>query len=89
MTDLLAVQDGPALRITFNRPEHGNTASDSMVGELMQLLQTAEERARFVVLRGAGDHFCAGRATFASSRRRHRIGCAHARLLPVMKTRSA
>ncbi len=34
-------------------------------------------------------HFCVGRAAFASSRRRHRIGCAQARLLPVMKTRSA
>ncbi|MDB5408997.1 MAG: enoyl-CoA hydratase/carnithine racemase, partial [Rhodospirillales bacterium] len=63
MTDIIAVQDGPALRITFNRPEHGNTASDAMVAELMRLLQTAEESdARFVVLRGAGDDFCAGRA---------------------------
>jgi enoyl-CoA hydratase len=62
MTDILAVQDGPALRITFNRPEHGNTATNEMASELMRLLLTAEESSRFVVLRGAGDDFCAGRA---------------------------
>jgi enoyl-CoA hydratase len=62
MTDILAVQDGPALRITFNRPEHGNTATNEMAAELTRLLLTAEESSRFVVLRGAGDDFCAGRA---------------------------
>ncbi len=42
------------------------------------------------VLRGSTTiHFWPGRAALASSRRRQRMGWAHARLLPVMKTRSA
>jgi enoyl-CoA hydratase len=61
--DIIAVQDGPALRITINRPEHGNVASDAMAVELTRMLLAAEESSRFVVLRGAGADFCAGRAT--------------------------
>jgi enoyl-CoA hydratase len=61
--DIIAEQDGPALRITFNRPEHGNTASDAMAAELTRLILAAEATSRFVVLRGVGDDFCVGRAT--------------------------
>ena len=61
--EILSQQDGPILRITFNRPEHGNGATDGMATELTRLLNTAAEKSRLVVLRGAGKDFCIGRAT--------------------------
>src|SRR3981081_4874897 len=59
----LAQQDGPILRITFNRPDAGNGATDGMATELTRLLNGAAEKSRLVVLRGAGKEFCIGRAT--------------------------
>ena len=61
--EILSQQDGPILRITFNRPDHGNGATDYMATELKRLLDTAHEKSRLVVLRGAGKDFCIGRAT--------------------------
>lgn len=61
-----AHQTGAALQITLNRPEARNAMSLQMVSELRQVLQAAEATAgqpdavRVVVLRGAGEHFCAG-----------------------------
>src|ERR1700722_20245062 len=55
-------QDGPILRITFNRPDACNGATDHMATELTRLLNTAAEKSRLVVLRGAGKDFCIGRA---------------------------
>ena len=52
--EILSQQDGPILRITFNRPDHGNGATDYMATELKRLLDTAHEKSRLVVLRGAG-----------------------------------
>jgi enoyl-CoA hydratase len=61
--EILSQQDGPILRITFNRPDHGNGATDYMATELKRLLGAAHEKSRLVVLRGAGKDFCIGRAT--------------------------
>ena len=61
--EILAQQDGPILRITFNRPDAGNGATDGMATELTRLLNGAAEKSRLVVLRGAGKEFCIGRAT--------------------------
>jgi enoyl-CoA hydratase len=61
--EILAQQDGPILRITFNRPDAGNGATDGMATELARLLNGAAEKSRLVVLRGAGKEFCIGRAT--------------------------
>src|SRR5262249_60415788 len=64
MTDeIMSQQDGPILRITFNRPDHGNGATDAMATEHTRLLNSAAESGRLVVLRGAGRDFCIGRAT--------------------------
>jgi enoyl-CoA hydratase len=60
--DIIAEQDGPILRITLNRPEHGNGISDDMARELTRLLGGAAETSHLVVLRGAGADFCIGRA---------------------------
>jgi len=61
--DILSQQDGPILRITLNRPDAGNGATDAMAVELTRLLDGAAEKSRLVVLRGAGKDFCIGRAT--------------------------
>ncbi|MGH6769810.1 MAG: enoyl-CoA hydratase/isomerase family protein [Xanthobacteraceae bacterium] len=61
--ELLVRQDGPILRLTINRPDHGNAASDAMAEELTGILNKAGETSRLVVLRGAGKDFCVGRAS--------------------------
>jgi enoyl-CoA hydratase len=66
--DLIAKQDGPALRITINRPDAGNGMSDDMAREMTQLLLSAHEKAQFVVLKAAGKDFCIGRATMGAPR---------------------
>jgi enoyl-CoA hydratase len=63
MPDILTKQDGPILRITLNQPERGNAVSDQMVMELTGIIQGAEKNSSVVVLRGAGNDFCVGRAT--------------------------
>jgi enoyl-CoA hydratase len=60
--DILTRQDGPILHITLNRPERGNAVSDEMVSELTRLILGAADTSDIVVLRGAGQDFCVGRA---------------------------
>jgi len=62
MADILTKQDGAVLRVTLNHPEHGNAVSDEMVAELTRIIEAAEETSSVVVLRGAGNDFCVGRA---------------------------
>lgn len=61
--DILVRQDGPVLHLTLNRPETGNGVTDEMAAHLTGLLLGADETSRLVVLRGAGDDFCTGRAS--------------------------
>lgn len=63
ISDILTNQNGPILEITLNRPAEGNAASDDMAEQLTKLLLGAGETAEIVVLRGAGNDFCVGRAT--------------------------
>lgn len=53
---------GRILYLTLNRPELRNAMSLTMVAALHGALQEAEQAGdvRAIVLRGAGDHFCAG-----------------------------
>lgn len=60
--DILVKQDGPILRITLNRPDHGNAATDPMALKLTETLLKAGETSRLVVLNAAGKDFCVGRA---------------------------
>ena len=55
-------RQGPALIVTFNRPEVRNALSLSMVHELLSVFDAASvnPKIRAIVLRGAGGHFCAG-----------------------------
>ncbi len=65
--ELLSKLDGPALRITINRPESGNGMSDEMALELTGLLENAHKTAQFVVLKAAGKDFCIGRASMGAA----------------------
>ena len=62
--DILTARNGEILEITLNRPERGNAASDEMIVRLGDLFEQ-ENQARAIVLRGAGDDFCTGRAAGA------------------------
>ena len=61
--DILIKQDGPILRITLNRPDHGNGATDPMALALTEALLKAGETSRLVVLNANGKDFCVGRAS--------------------------
>jgi len=60
--DILTQQDGAMLRVTINRPETGNGMSNDMAVELAEIIEGAAATSQFVVLRGAGNDFCIGRA---------------------------
>jgi len=59
---ILVEQDGPALVITFNRPQRRNAISLQMIAELMAALEAADNDAsvRAVILTGGDKGFAAG-----------------------------
>ncbi len=59
---IVADYKGEILEIVFNRPDKGNAMSDEMIVELGDILEREQRKARLIVLRGAGEEFCAGRA---------------------------
>ena len=66
--DILVGWTGDVLEITLNRPERGNAMSDPMIVELGDIIEREHEKARLIVLRGAGADFCTGRATGGGAR---------------------
>jgi enoyl-CoA hydratase len=60
--DILVQQDGKILRVTLNRPDAGNAATDDMARTLTRVLGEAGKTSELVVLRGNGANFCLGRA---------------------------
>jgi enoyl-CoA hydratase len=62
MSDFLIDQADGVLRVTINHPERGNGMTDDMAMELTRLIDEAVQKASVMVLRGAGDDFCIGRA---------------------------
>jgi 2-(1,2-epoxy-1,2-dihydrophenyl)acetyl-CoA isomerase len=56
------VEEGPVLRITFDRPDRGNALTGPMVDEVIERIETAGagDTARVIVVRGEGRHFCSG-----------------------------
>ena len=60
---LLVDQSGPIVTVTLNRPRSLNAVNAEMTGELEKLvgwLLGHKDQVRVVLLRGAGDAFCAG-----------------------------
>jgi enoyl-CoA hydratase len=60
--DILVAQASDILEITLNCPERGNAMSDPMIVELGDIVEREHDRVRLIVLRGAGEDFCAGRS---------------------------
>jgi enoyl-CoA hydratase/carnithine racemase len=62
MTGLMTDQDGPLLRIRFDRPDRRNAFDDAMVAGLTEIIEAAgnDETVRAVLLTGTGEHFCSG-----------------------------
>ena len=56
--------DGDTARITLNRPEARNALSIELSDMLVDAIQTIKKSTeiKFVVIKGAGDTFCAGDA---------------------------
>ena len=59
---LIEQQHGAVLTLTLNRAEVRNAFNAELIGRLTQAIDRAEdnESVRVLVLRGAGEHFCAG-----------------------------
>ncbi|WP_338242582.1 enoyl-CoA hydratase [Aurantiacibacter hainanensis] len=55
-------RDGNLMAVVLNRPDKKNALTDAMYGTLVEALETAQanDKVRAVVIRGAGDTFCAG-----------------------------
>ncbi len=56
------VDDGPVRRVTLDRPEKRNAMTIAMFDAVTDAVEgaVADDVVRVVVLRGRGDHFCAG-----------------------------
>ena len=61
-SEILVERQGEVLVVTLNRPDRGNAVSDEMVARLAEVVEEADPEARAIVLRGAGEDFCVGRA---------------------------
>jgi enoyl-CoA hydratase len=59
---LLVEEDGPVVKVTLNRPDHGNAFNDDLRIGLPSLLAELDRdrQVRAIVLTGAGRAFCAG-----------------------------
>ena len=59
---LLLTMEGEMARITLNRPEVRNALSIELSDMLIEAIQTIKKKTdiKFVVIKGAGDTFCAG-----------------------------
>lgn len=51
---------GQVATITLNRPDVSNAINTQMRSELVEAIHSANEKARAVILTGAGKNFCAG-----------------------------
>ncbi len=62
MSDEILIRNaGRIVEITLNRPDDGNGVTNDMAATLARAIGEAAD-SHFVVLRGAGDDFCTGRA---------------------------
>jgi 2-(1,2-epoxy-1,2-dihydrophenyl)acetyl-CoA isomerase len=54
--------DGPALRLTLDRPDRRNAVTDDIVQALIDTIESAggDESVRVIHLTGEGGHFCSG-----------------------------
>jgi len=60
--EVLRETNGSVVTFTINRPDDGNKVSDPMASALADLITEAGKTAQVIVLKGAGNDFCLGRA---------------------------
>ncbi len=62
MTGLVSSTDGGVVTLTLDRPEARNALTPALIAELTRVIESvgADPAARMVVVRGAGQAFCAG-----------------------------
>jgi len=60
--EIVIERDGDVSRITINQPENGNRLSNPMAQELADRVDDAAKDSRLILLAGAGEDFCLGRA---------------------------
>ena len=61
MTDLIQIDVADDIAtLTFNRPDKRNAINDALIDALDAFFARPPEGVAVVILRGAGDHFCAG-----------------------------
>jgi enoyl-CoA hydratase/carnithine racemase len=85
-SELLTERDGATLVLTISGPETRNTLSEQVISAGIEALGVAEGDAqvRAVVLRGAGDHFCAGGNLQGLMARREAGPAAQAKMLELL-----
>jgi enoyl-CoA hydratase/carnithine racemase len=61
-SELVRLEPGPVAVLTLNRPDRRNALSGEMLDAIREALDrlNAGREARCILLRGEGDHFCAG-----------------------------
>lgn len=60
MSVLISELKNSVLYVTLNRPEVKNAMNAEMIGELTRVFRSVSDDTRAVVLKGAGEFFCAG-----------------------------
>jgi enoyl-CoA hydratase len=60
--EILRETKGSVTTITINRADDGNKVSDPMADALAEMIMDAGKTAQIIVLKGAGNDFCLGRA---------------------------
>ena len=60
--EVLREDKNGVVTFTINRPDDGNKVSDPMATALADLITEAGKTAHVIVLKGAGNDFCLGRA---------------------------
>lgn len=62
MPEILALRDGPVLRVKLNRPERRNALTYAIIDQLLDILEpvAGDDDCRVVVISGEGTGFCSG-----------------------------
>ncbi len=59
---LLMERDGDITTLTINQADNGNRFTDEMAAQFTEMINAAAKDSRAILFRGAGEHFCLGRA---------------------------
>ena len=62
MPEVVALRDGPVLRVKLNRPERRNALTYAIIDQLLDILEpvAGDDDCRVVVISGEGTGFCSG-----------------------------